>query len=95
MKKGKKVHHLIAERNERINQFLQLLKENPNIPVKKLMAEFSFNTGISLRKVEEYLKILVATGKVKIVEKKFRNLGEEVEAWSSLSPMEGFAEVKD
>jgi predicted transcriptional regulator len=75
MKKEKKPHPLIRERNERIQELLQLIADNPEMPVRKLMASFALKTGLSLRKVDEYLKILSATGKIQILKKPMDEFG--------------------
>jgi predicted transcriptional regulator len=70
MKKEKKLHPLIRERNERIQELLKIIEDNPETPFRKLMATFALKTGLSLRKVEEYVKILEATGKIRRYDKK-------------------------
>jgi hypothetical protein len=48
------------ERRARKNHLLQLLKQNPDLARDQVVAMFSAQTGISVRKAEEYLRELLA-----------------------------------
>jgi len=75
-----KVHPAVKARAERIQRLLEFLKDNPKTPLRKIIAEFSFETGLSVRKINEYLKILSMMGKIRIYpvnDFKSKDYGEE------------------
>ena len=64
--KHEKLHPAIKARSERISMLLDKIKENKKIEIKKLIASFSMETGLSFRKIREYLEILEASKKIRV-----------------------------
>lgn len=56
----------IRMRNERINMLLKMIKQNPDTPLDDLISQMSLQTGVTRRKIREYLRVLIETGKVEI-----------------------------
>ena len=52
--------YFTIERRRRKGQLLQLIKDNRETPLGKLKALFSLQTGLSFKKIEEYLTELEA-----------------------------------
>ena len=52
-------------RRERMMMILQLVKSNPGIKIAKIQAEIAWRTGLTSRTVANYVKEMVALGKIK------------------------------
>ena len=61
-----KMHPAIRARSERISMLLSEIKRAKKIKIKSLIANFSMETGLSFRKIKEYLETLEAAKKIKI-----------------------------
>lgn len=55
----------IKFRQQRIKALAKLLKDEPKEKHEQIMFKFSFDEGLTIKKIREYYRVLVATGMVK------------------------------
>lgn len=53
-------------RKKRVELLLDTVKENPTLPLNKIVAKFMFETGLTRKRVTEYLHLLENEKKIKI-----------------------------
>jgi len=66
-KESEKLHPAIKARTERVNLLLSKIKQQKKVELNQLIASFSMETGLSFRKIREYLETLEATKKIRVV----------------------------
>ena len=54
----------VKERVERIERFLEWIKEHPEIPPYRIPILYSALTGLSVRTIKEYYQILKTSGRL-------------------------------
>jgi transcription elongation factor Elf1 len=56
----------VKERKERIEELFNDIKNNPDTPLDRIMGKYSLRTGLSNRKINEYLRLLEMEGRIVI-----------------------------
>jgi hypothetical protein len=56
----------VRDRQERIQELFNDIKNNPNEPLDRIMGKYGVRTGLTDHKIREYLEVLEKAGQLKI-----------------------------